>query len=147
MKNIWRFLLSAVVLLSLSSVAIAQVATGSISGTVTDPNGASVPGARVLATNTATGLVTETLSSEAGLYVFATLPVGAYEVTAEKTGFKKLSRAGVEVRVAFRQELDLRLELGDVQQTVTVTGEVPLLETTSSERGQNFQPLFMSNLP
>jgi hypothetical protein len=135
------------VLLLLSSAALAQVATGSISGTITDPNGANVPAARVTAHNTATGLQSQTQSSEAGLYVFPTLPVGTYEVTVEQPGFKKLTRSGVEVRIATRQELDLKLEVGDVQQTIEVTGEAPLLQTTSSQRGQNLSQQFMNNLP
>jgi Carboxypeptidase regulatory-like domain/TonB dependent receptor-like, beta-barrel len=142
-----RFLLY-VVLASLScSGAMAQVATGSMSGTVSDPNGAAIPGARVVATNVSNGIKTETVTSEAGLYVFASLSVGMYDVSVEMTGFKKLNRTGIEIRIASRQELDIKLELGNLQETVEVTGEVPLLETTSSQRGQNFSPEFMSNLP
>src|SRR5712692_8279756 len=123
-----------------SSVAMAQVSTGSLSGTVTDPNGASVPSAKVSVTGTENGFKEETVTSEAGLYVFPRLPVGRYEVAAEQSGFKKLMRSGVEIRVATRQELDLRLDVGDVQQTVEVTGEVPLLETNSAMRGSSLSP-------
>ena len=146
-RNSKQFLLSVAVVLLTASAAVAQVATGSVSGLVIDANGAVVPGAKVTAKNTATGLTAETTSSEAGLYVFATLPVGPYEVTAEKTGFKKLNRTDIEVRIATRQELDLKLEVGDVQQSVEVRGEAPLLETTSSMRGQNLSSQFMNNLP
>ena len=69
-----------------------------------------------------------------------------YTVTVEKTGFKKLSRANIEIRIAQRLDMDLRLEVGDVQQTVAVTAEAPLLET-SAERGQNISTKFMDNLP
>ena len=142
-----RFVCLTLVVCLFASLAMGQLATGSMSGTVMDPNSAAVPAAKVVAINTASGVRTETLTSDAGLYVFASLPVGTYEVTAEKSGFKKLSRPGVEIRVATRQDLDLKLEIGDVQQTVEVTGEVPLLETTSSMRGQSLSPQFMSNLP
>jgi hypothetical protein len=142
-----RFLLCALALSLASSVAVAQVATGSMSGSVLDPNGAVVPGAKLVATNTASGITAETQTSDAGLYVFPSLPVGAYEVTVEKTGFKKLTRGGIEIRIATRQELDLRLEVGDVQQVVEVTAEAPLLETTSSQRGQNLSAQFMNTLP
>lgn len=127
--------------------ANAQVATGSIAGTITDPNGASVPGARLVLTNDANGVRTEAISSEAGLYVFPTVPVGQYTLTVEKTGFKRVNRGGIEVRVAQRIDLNLTLEVGDVQQTVDVTAEAPLLETSTSERGQTFSPKFMDNLP
>lgn len=127
--------------------AFAQVATGSLSGTVLDSNGASVPGASVAVRNDATGVELKTVSSEGGLYVFATMPTGAYTLAVEKMGFKKAQRAGVEIRVATRQELDIRLEVGDVQQTVEVTGELPLLETTSAQRGNNISPELLNNLP
>ncbi len=141
------FLLVLAVLSLVCFPAAAQVATGSMSGSVLDPNGAVIPGAQVIATNTASGVKTETISSDAGLYVFSRLPVGMYEVTVEKTGFKKLTRTGIEIRVASRQELDLHLEVGDVQQVVEVKAEPPLLETTSSQRGQNLSNQFMNTLP
>ena len=111
-----------------ASSAWSQVATGSLSGTVVDAVGAAIPGAAVVAKNEATGVEFKTESSEAGLYVFATLPTGVYGVTAEKTGFKKSVRSGIEIRIATRQELDVRMEIGEVQQTVEVTGEAQLLE-------------------
>ncbi len=130
-----------------SAALMAQTNTGSMSGTVTDPNGASVPNARVVAADTVNGFKEETLTSEAGLYVFPRLPVGTYEVSAELAGFKKLIHSGVEVRVATRQELDLRLEVGEVQQTVDVKGNLQLLETTSAMRGQNLSSTFLTTLP
>jgi hypothetical protein len=130
-----------------ASSAWSQVATGSLSGTVVDAVGAAIPGAAVVAKNEATGVEFKTESSEAGLYVFATLPTGVYGVTAEKTGFKKSVRSGIEIRIATRQELDVRMEIGEVQQTVEVTGEAQLLETVSTQRGQNLSTQFMNNLP
>lgn len=124
-----------------------QVATGSLGGVITDPNGAVVPTAAVTAKNVATGGEYRTRSSEAGLYIFPTLPSGAYEVTVEKAGFKKLTRSNIEIRVATRQEANLKLEIGDVMQTVEVTADAQLLETTSAQRGQTFSPQLMSNLP
>ena len=126
---------------------IAQVNTGSINGTVVDANGARVPGATISAKHEATGQTFETISSEAGLYVFSTLPVGMYTLTAEKPGFKKLSRGNLEVRIAARLTVELSLEIGELAQTVEVTAEAPLLESTTAERGQNFSQKFMNNLP
>ncbi|MEZ5399013.1 MAG: carboxypeptidase regulatory-like domain-containing protein [Bryobacteraceae bacterium] len=125
----------------------AQLTTGSISGTVIDPNGAAVPGATVVANNDNTGLRSETFSTEAGLYLFASLPAGQYSLTVEKPGFKKLTRAGIEMRVAQRIGLDLQLEVGDVQQVVDVTAEAPLLDVTTSERGSGVSPKMMDTLP
>jgi hypothetical protein len=70
-----------------------------------------------------------------------------YEVSVEMTGFKKLNRGNVEIRIATRQELDVALEIGNMQETVDVTGEVALLETTSSQRGQGLSTQFMNTLP
>jgi len=131
----------------IATSAIAQHSTGSLSGVVSDPNGSTVPGAKVVATQTATGLQNETVTTEAGLYVFPSVNVGSYSVAVEKPGFKKLNRTNIEIRVGQRQVLDLTLEVGDVQQTVEVSAEAPLLETTTSERGQNFSNKFMETLP
>lgn len=125
----------------------AQASTGSMSGTVNDPNGAVIPGAKVIATNTVNGAKSETQTSDAGLFVFPRLPVGPYELAVEKTGFKKLTESGIEIRVASRQELDLKLEVGDVQQTVTVTAQPPLLETNSGQRGTILSPQLLTTLP
>ncbi|MBI1788849.1 MAG: TonB-dependent receptor [Acidobacteria bacterium] len=125
----------------------AQVATGSLFGTVTDPNGAVVPEAKLRATHEPTRQDFETVTSGAGLFVLPSLPSGPYVITVEKPGFKKLTRSGIEVRVALRQILELRLEVGEVTATIEVTESAPLLESTSVQRGQNFQAKFMNNLP
>jgi hypothetical protein len=136
-----------VLALVLACAMFAQVATGSLSGTVTDPTGAAIPAVKVTATNVASGARIETTSSDAGLYVFPTLPPAVYTVTAEKPGFKRLSRANIEIRIAQRTDMNLQMELGDVQQTVEVTADVPLLETSTSERGNNISTKLMDNLP
>jgi len=142
-----RFLTFVAALLLLSPFAAAQVATGSLSGTVKDQTGGAVPGARVVATNTASGVHSETITSDAGLYVLPSLPVGVYEITVEMTGFKKMTRGNVEIRIATRQEMDLAIEIGNMQETVVVTENVPLLETTSSQRGQGLSSQLMNTLP
>src|SRR5437763_8198420 len=124
-----------------------QTSTGSISGATTDPNGALVPGVRIIATHEPTNVSFEAITTDSGLYVFPALPVGPYTLTAEHTGFKKLIRSNIEVRVGLRISLDLQLEVGDVQQTVQVMGETPLLETSKPERGQNVSPQLMNTLP
>jgi hypothetical protein len=118
-----------------------------MAGTVSDPNGAAVPDAKVVALHVPTGQQFTSNTTYAGLYVFGSLPVGPYTVSVEKTGFKKLSRSGIEIRIAQRQDLSLSLELGDVMQTVEVSAEAPLLETTSAMRGQNVSVKFLNNLP
>src|ERR1051325_8405305 len=140
--------LSLLLMLCLAALlAYSQTSTGSISGTITDPNGAAVPSAKIEATDTATGRTFPTQSTEAGLYVLPTLPVGKYNISVEHAGFKKYVQTDLEVRVALRQTLDMRLEIGEVQQTIEITADVPLLETTNPERGQNLSSQFISNLP
>ncbi len=134
--------------LALSAVlGWSQVATGSIGGLVTDANGAAVPDASVLARNQATGQELKTQTSAFGLYVFPTLSTGVYAISVEKTGFKRVDRGSVEIRIAQRLDLDLKLEVGDVQQTVTITDQAPLLESSTVERGQSLSTKFMDNLP
>jgi hypothetical protein len=142
-----RIIAVCIVLVSVAGVLHGQVNTGSINGTVTDPNGAAVPGAKVSAKQETTGQTYETITSDAGLYVLPSLAVGPYALAFEKQGFRKLNRANIEVRVAARLTLDVTLEVGDIQQSIEVTAEAPLLESTTSERGQNFSPEFMRNLP
>ena len=136
-------LFSIVALATLS----AQLNTGSMSGVITDPNSALIPSAKVVALHEPTRQEFETVTSAAGLYVFPSLPVGPYTLRVEQPGFKRVNRSNIEIRVAQRQVLDLQLEVGDVQQTVDVTAEAPLLEATTSERGQNFSKKFMDTLP
>ena len=141
------FLLYAVAASLLSSLASAQVATGSIAGTVADPNGALIPAAKVSATNTTSGVKAETLTSEAGLYVFPSLPVGNYEISVEKAGFKRQNLTNIEVRIATRLDLNVKMDVGDVQQTIDVTAEAPLLETSSAQKGQSLSTQMMTTLP
>lgn len=133
--------------LAASVIASAQISTGSLSGTVQDPEGAVIPGAIVAGENELNGATFRTISSAAGLYVLPSLPVGTYTITVEQAGFKKLSRSGIEIRVARREGLDLRLEIGDVQQTVYVSGASPVLSTATSELASNFPSEFMGRLP
>ncbi|HZT31630.1 MAG TPA: TonB-dependent receptor [Bryobacteraceae bacterium] len=125
----------------------AQSTSGSMSGTVTDPNSAVVAGAKVTATHEPTNRQFNAVTTGAGLYVFPDLPAGPYTVTVEQTGFKKLVQSGVEVRVGIRQTLDLQLEVGSVQQSVEVTAAAPLLETVTAQRGVNLSPRLLMDLP
>ncbi len=128
-------------------ILVAQTNSGSIAGSVLDPNGALVPGAKIVAKNVATGVTIETVSSEAGAYVFPAVPPGAYTLSVERTGFKALVRSNIDVLIGTRVNLDLKLELGESKETVQVTAEAPVLETTSAQRGTNVVPEFMNKLP
>jgi hypothetical protein len=127
--------------------AFGQSQTGSISGTISDPNGALLPGTAVQATQNETGIKLDTVASEAGIYVFPTLSVGIWSISAERTGFKKSVHDNVQVFIAQRQTLDIQLEIGDMKQTVEVSATQTLLDTETSEKGQSMTPRMYQTLP
>lgn len=138
-------LFSSLLLVSVS--AFAQLSNGSMAGTVTDSNGAVVAGAKVTATQDSTGRVFDTVTSDAGLYAFANLDVGTYTLTVEQSGFKKLARSNVVVSISNRTVADARLEVGGLDQTVTITDETSGLQTQTSEIGVNFTPKLFRDAP
>jgi len=146
-----RFSKTCIIFLALhcliATAVFPQSTSGSMSGTVTDPNGAVIPGAEVVATHVPTGRDYETVTTAAGLYVFPTLPAGPYSLTVTQPGFKKNVQTNIEIRVALRNTMDVKLEIGDVAESVEVKAEVPLLETTTAMRGQNISPQLVSSLP
>lgn len=116
-----------------SSAAQAQTIYGSISGVVTDQQGAAIHGAKVTATNAATGAAREAFTNQEGLYRIAGLPIGAYSVKVEQTGFQPQIIERVEVSVAVDSAANFTLAAGAVQEVVTVTETAALLETTQSQ--------------
>jgi hypothetical protein len=121
--------------LCLAALIYAQDFRAVVSGRVTDTSGAAVPEVRVTATNVETGVASTSQSNESGVYTITALPPGRYQLTAEFTGFKRFVRDGLTFEVQGRPQIDITLEAGDVQSTVSVTAEAPLLETNSASRG------------
>ncbi len=147
MRLVRRCITFTLLLCLTTGAVFAQATAGSMSGTVMDANGAVIPAVKVLAVHEPTGREYPAQTTDAGLYVFPNLPPGPYTITVEHPGFKKLIRSGIEIRIGQRQDLDLTLEVGDVQQRVEVKGEAPLLEMTSAERGQNLSNQVLYSLP
>src|SRR5215510_14829312 len=110
----------------------AQNFSAAISGFVRDTTGAVVPGTTVTAKHTETGLTRSVQTSEEGSYTMPSLPVGSYEVTAEKPGFKQQVRQGITLVVAQDAVVNLTLDVGDLIEKITVTEEVPIVNTTLS---------------
>jgi len=131
-KQVYRVLCG---LTLLAVTAASQEFRASMTGIVTDPSEAVVPNARVTALNVATNTATSSTSNASGVYTILYLTPGTYTVSVEVAGFKKLVREGIEVRVADRLELNLRLEVGATQETVTVSGQAPLLEAETASLG------------
>ena len=111
----------------------AQSNLASISGEITDPQGARVAASSITVTNTATGILSETIADAAGFYGICNLPAGDYTVTVERPGFKRYVHQGIALSTGQSLGLDVRLELGEFNQIVNVTGDAPLLEMRTSD--------------
>ena len=125
----------------------AQDYRGQIAGKILDPSGSAVSGAAVRVINVATNSATSVKSDQHGSYISLYLTPSSYMVTVEAPGFKKLVRQGIDVRVGDSLQIDLTLEVGAVQETVTVTAEAALLETTSASSGQVISTRTIADLP
>ncbi len=125
----------------------AQNPTAQLSGTISDASAASIPGARVVITATATGLSQQTTTNNDGQYIFPVLPPGDYQVTIRKEGFIQLTRSGLVLAVSQNARLDVQLQVGSSTQTVEVKDALPALETDSSSNGQTIQTEAVNDLP
>ena len=132
---------------AVAAPAPAQDFRGAITGRVTDTSNAVLPGATVTATNTATNQPTSSVTNSDGLYNLLFLTPGIYNVVTELPGFKKLERQRIEVRVGDRLTLDQRLELGGVEETISVTSAAPLLDLSSASSGQVIDEQRIALLP
>jgi hypothetical protein len=143
-----RVLFAALAFISLTArPGSAQDFRGEITGRVVDASGGRLPGVTVTATNIATGVGIPTTTNAEGDYAIPFLNPGTYTVTGELTGFKKVARENVEVRVGDKIGLDLTMEVGKMEETVTVTAETPLLETQSGNQGEVIDEKRISMMP
>jgi hypothetical protein len=126
---------------------LSQTTRATLTGTVTDPNGAVVPGAVVNATNIATNISSSTKTNQAGTYTFTALPPGEYTVAVELTGFKRSLQTGIILQIAETSRLDIPLEVGAVTEEVSVVSQAPLVRSTSSEQGQVIDYKQIQSLP
>ena len=115
-----------------SCVVFGQGSTATMSGVVRDATGGVVPGASVTAKHTESGLTRTVETNENGDYKMPSLPVGPYEVTADKPGFRQQIRRGINLAVAQEAVINLTLDVGAVAESVTVTDEAPIVNTTLS---------------
>ena len=129
------------------SSAASQTYTATVTGTVSDPQGAAVPGVRVVATNQGTKLEYTAQTSEAGVYTIPFLPIGVYVLTVESTGFKKLVSNEIKLEVNQTARVDLQLQVGAVNEIVNVQGVAPVLQTENVMVGQVISGSTTTNLP
>jgi len=124
---------SAAVLTLLATATLRAQVSGVISGTVLDSSGAVLPSVGVAVQNLETGATRAAVSDGTGRYSMLSLPIGRYEVRAQKEGFRAEVRMGINLAVGQEATVDLVLQLGEVQQQVTVNGEAPLISATTTE--------------
>src|SRR5881628_2961445 len=130
-----RFVITAIVVLialATTSQSFGQTSTATILGVVKDASGALIPGVSIAVKHTESGLTRTAISSERGAYSVPLLPVGAYELTTTMPGFKQQVRSGINLVVGQEAVIDLTLEVGANAETVTVSEEAPLVNTTTS---------------
>jgi hypothetical protein len=135
-RGLLSLCLSFLAALALPCAAHAQDPRGAITGVVSDTSGGRLPGVTVVATSVDTNVPSTATTNNEGNYVISYLPPGKYTVTVELSGFKKVVRPNVEVRVSDRIDLDFNLEVGNIEETVSVTAESPLLEMGNASAGQ-----------
>lgn len=138
-----RFVLLSAIALG----AFAQYDTSTVLGTVTDPTGATVLGAKITLENVQTGVRQTSPTDGSGNFTFLNLRIGSYRVSAEAQGFKQAISGIFTLTVNARQRVNLTLEVGEVTQSVEVTSAAALLESDSSDRGQVINRAAIVNLP
>jgi Carboxypeptidase regulatory-like domain len=122
-------------------------ATGRIGGTVVDPSGGLVPGVSVVCRNTATGLARSADTNQAGIFEFPDLPIGTYQLEVTKQGFQKQVTDNVPLVTGQVVDMKITLRVGDVNQTVSVSSEAPLVESASSTVQTTVTQSLMQDLP
>jgi len=137
----------AVVLVLSANVVYGQGRFATITGRVLDPKGASVPDAKVTALNVETGIARTTTTTSDGLYRFEELVPGIYDVTVEAGAFTKAVAKGVRILVGESRDVNFNLELAGQKESVVVTSEIPLVETTKTDVSINLDDRDVANLP
>jgi hypothetical protein len=150
LRHPYRFVTSilvASVCVAASGIAHAQAIRGTLLGAVTDQTSGALPGVTVVITETRTNASRETVTNETGNYTFPNLVDGVYSVKAELTGFKTVVRDNVRVDVNTSVRVDLAMEVGAMEETVTVTSEVPILQTDRADTGRMIEGETIAAMP
>jgi hypothetical protein len=140
-------LLFLTVLIGSLATILGQSTTGTFAGTVSDATGGRIAQADVTALNVDTGQKYKSVTSGTGDFIIVQVPPGNYEVDVAAKGFKTLARKGLILEVAGKVTLDLALEVGAITESVSVTGEVPLLRTQDAQMGEVINALVVDNVP
>ena len=147
MKHLRSMCALCVFVFVFSVSSYAQAVSASLVGTITDASGAAVPSSKVTITEANTGVSRAGQTNDSGNYTFSNLRPGMYAVVAERPGFKKASRTGVDVVVDTTVRVDLALQPGEVTETINVTAEAALLKTERADTGRQIEAKIISDLP
>ncbi len=145
----FRILYSSLAIALVAMISHAQVTTGSFLGFVTDPGGAAISGAKVTATNEATGLTRTVTTNSSGEYVIGLLPVGRYTLTFEAPNFRRRAVKEVVLELDQKAKIDARLEIGQITEVVTSEGgdSAPIARTETAEAGEVIENKRIVELP
>jgi hypothetical protein len=146
MRNVTKAIALLAILLS-ASQAVAQQGSAELRGRLSDNTGGALPGVTMTVRNQASGVYRQSLSTTDGAYFMTGLIPGVYELTAEMSGFRKYSRKDLRLEVGKTATVDVRLEVGGVQEELVVTAEAPIVDVTSKEVGGNITSEDLISLP
>src|SRR5579875_1064814 len=145
--RVFFFLIAAFGILFVTNGRVwAQAQTATITGTITDPSGAALPGAKIVATETSTNVSHSTVTNAQGEYSIPDLPVGTYNVQASQSGFQTTIQKGVILTVGATVLVNLSLPVGEVSQTVSVEANVAQVQTQTTEVSNLVAPTQVANL-
>ncbi|MBO0719717.1 MAG: TonB-dependent receptor, partial [Blastocatellia bacterium] len=147
MKTLFSHLLLSAVLLFTITLAYGQLDTGTISGPIADTGGAAVPGAKVILRNEMTGAAREVMANTQGFYTFTLIPSGRYSLRVEQQGFKSYQRTGLLLQVNQNLNVPITLELGELNDSVTVTSAPPLVDSSSGVLRETVDHTRITELP
>lgn len=125
----------------------AQIQAGQVFGRAVDTTGAVLPGVMVTLQSPALITPQSVVTGPSGAYRFPSVPIGTYTVRFELPGFKTFVRQGVQITVGFNAEINARLEISTVEETITISGESPVVDTTAVKTGETFNKLMLESLP
>ncbi len=145
--NIRRAVTSVALVIGLASGVSAQSTNASIDGVIRDAGGGVLPGVTVTATNEATGLSRTAITGERGAYRVSELPPGRYTLKLELSGFATIDRSGIVLTLGGNVTLDLAMQVAALQESVTVSAQAPLIETSQKSLETNISPAEVDGLP
>src|SRR5262249_14768049 len=143
----YRLSLLPILLIAMCATIFGQTSTGEVNGTVTDPAGAAVPGAIVKLINQATKIETSARPNPSGYFIFVNVRPGVYVLRIEAQGFKAAQIPAFDVGVSQTMTQNVALTVGEVNQTVEVTANTEMLQSSSSELGTVISEKVVEDLP